>query len=319
MSAAIEFKNLLTKFRAAKSSLEQRMQVPFGFLNINKPKGITSFDVIYKLRKILCIKKIGHSGTLDPLATGVLPIAVGNAARLIEFLEDDKKYIATLKFGEISATYDEEGEKTFIAQPNFSRSELETVLQSFEGKIKQTPPIYSAIKVGGKKLYELARSGKDIEGIEVQPREIEIYSIKLLECACETANAISSPAVAAKIEVYCSKGTYIRSLAHDIGQKLSCGAYLTDLERIEAGAFKIADSIAIENATLDILIPPINVLSFPQYDLNDEEYRKVRCGNAFVSQKSLGQGENTMLVYNSATVAIATNEGGVIKPLKVFC
>lgn len=287
----------------------QQMQVPFGFLNINKPKGITSFDVIYKLRKILGIKKIGHSGTLDPLATGVLPIAVGNAARLIEFLEDDKKYVATLKFGEISTTYDDEGEKTFVKKPSFSRSKLEAVLQGFEGKIKQTPPIYSAIKVGGKKLYELARSGKGVEGIEIQPREIEIYSIKLLECACETA----------RIEVHCSKGTYIRSLAHDIGQKLNCGAYLTDLERIEAGAFKVADSIAIEGATLDALIAPIAVLPFPQYELNDKEYQKARCGNAFVAQKPLAQGEKAMLIYNGVTIAIATNEGDILKPLKVFC
>ena len=295
------------------NEVPQERAQSFGFLNINKPGGITSFDVIYKLRKILGVKKIGHSGTLDPLATGVLPIAVGNAARLIEFLEDDKKYVATLKFGETSTTYDDEGEKTFVAEPDFSLEELEAVLQDFTGKIKQVPPIYSAIKIGGKKLYELAREGKEVE---VAPREVEIYDVKILEFTPQnTLTAV--PVTGAKIKVHCSKGTYIRSLAHDIGQKLGCGAYLTALERTKAGAFEISSAITIEEAAPDKLIAPAKVLPFPQYELNETEYQKVKCGNAFTPQKLLTQGK-ALLVCNNALIAIASSEGGTVKPLKVM-
>ncbi len=290
---------------AQEQTVGANIPTPFGFLNINKPKGITSFDVIFKLRKILGIKKIGHSGTLDPLATGVLPIAVGNAARLIEFLEDDKKYVAELKFGEISTTYDDEGEKTFVAAPNFSRDELEAVIEGFIGKIQQIPPIYSAIKIGGKKLYELARKG---ESVEIQPRGVEIYSIKLLE--------FTAPSVA-KIEVHCSKGTYIRSLAYDIGQKLGCGAYLTALKRTRAGAFEITNAITIEEASPDKLVSPAKVLPLPQYELVETEYQKVIHGNAFTPSKSTTEGK-IILTYGGDIIALAESEANTVKPLKVM-
>lgn len=280
----------------------------FGFLNINKPKGITSFDVIYKLRKILSIKKIGHTGTLDPLATGVLPIAIGGATKLIEYLEDDKKYVATVKFGEISTTYDDEGEKTVVNPPLFSKEELLLALKSFEGKILQMPPIYSAIKVGGKKLYELARNGSEMP--EITPREVEIYEIKFL-------NFISPDVI--KIEVFCSKGTYIRSLANDLGAKLATGAYLLGLERIQAGKFKIENSINLNDINLKTsLVNPLNALPFRVYSLNEEEFFKVKNGNSISVCEGFKECEKILLEYENNLISISTFNNSILKVDKVF-
>ncbi|MBR6299188.1 MAG: tRNA pseudouridine(55) synthase TruB, partial [Candidatus Gastranaerophilales bacterium] len=180
------------------------------FLNINKPKGISSFDVIRFLRKKLKIKQIGHSGTLDPLVTGVMQIAVGKATKLLDYLDSDKCYTAEIKFGYNTETYDSEGEEIFIKQPDFNESELKECLNSFLGKTKQIPPMYSAIKIDGKKLCDIARKNPQ-ETIAISEREIEIYSIELVE--------FNKKEYKAKINVACKKGTYIRSLAFDIGKK----------------------------------------------------------------------------------------------------
>lgn len=284
----------------------------FGFLNIDKPKGITSFDVIYKLRKTFGIKKIGHTGTLDPLATGVLPIAIGNAARLIEFLDDDKRYEATIKFGEISTTYDEEGEKTEVSKPDFSRDKLINTLLLFVGKIKQMPPIYSAIKIEGKKLYEFARAGKKVEEMpEIKQREIEIYEIRLLE--------FNLPFV--KIEVHCSKGTYIRSLAHDIGQNLGCGAYLADLKRIQSGRFNIKNSINIENSKEELLkniINPVEILPFRQYELDEQEFLGIKNGNSITPKENFLEDEKIILVFKGGLISISTQKSGIFRVDKVL-
>ena len=142
---------------------EKEKDIPFGFLNIYKPKGLTSHDVVAKLRKVLKIKQVGHTGTLDPFATGVLPIAVGKATKLIEYLDDDKEYIATVQFGKTTDTYDLEGEVTETFDKNATESEVVEALKSFEGEVSQMPPIYSAIKVNGKKLYDYARAGEQVE------------------------------------------------------------------------------------------------------------------------------------------------------------
>ena len=273
------------------------------FLNINKPKGITSFDVIRFLRKKLNIKQIGHSGTLDPLASGVMQVGIGSATKLLDYLDSDKKYIADIKFGYKSDTFDDEGEKTFVAEPKFNKEILENALKSFMGKTKQVPPKYSAIKINGKKACNLARKNEEIE---INPREIEIYYIKLLNFSQDSA----------QIEVFCKKGTYIRSLANDLGEKLNCGAYLTDLKRTMAGNFNICDSDELE-ADKYKQINPLDCLNLSKYELNDFEFNKIKNGN-FILNKEFSENDLVLLTKNNKLVSIAKISDNLIKPKKVF-
>ncbi len=274
----------------------------FGFLNIEKPKGITSFDVISQLRKILGIKKIGHTGTLDPLAQGVLPVAVGDCTKLIQYLNGDKKYIAKIKFGENSETYDEEGEKTFVEKPDFTKKELLTLLETFKGEIEQVPPKYSAVKLNGQKLYDLAR-----QGIEAQapPRYVTIYDIKLLNFALPYA----------EIEVSCSSGTYIRSIASDLGEKLGCGAYLGELKRTHACGFDIKNSQKIKDKLK--IINPLEILNFKIYELNDFEFNRIKNGNSIIA-RNLNGNEKLALIYQKKLVSISSISDKIIKVEKVF-
>lgn len=208
-----------------------------GILIINKPKGFTSQDVVSKVKKILNIKKAGHTGTLDPMATGVLPVLLGNYTKLSKYLiEHDKAYIATIKLGEKRSTGDSEGEiveTKKVSSDKISEQNVKKVLESFLGKQKQTPPIYSAIKVDGKKLYEYARQGIEVK---VEPRDIEIYNIKLL----------SIKDLEIEFEVNCSKGTYIRSLCEDISLKLDTVGYMSSLKRVLVDRFSIDNAIDFE-------------------------------------------------------------------------
>ena len=274
------------------------------FLNINKPKGISSFDVIRKLRKILHEKQIGHSGTLDPLASGVLQVAVSDATKLLDYLKSDKTYIADIIFGYVTDTYDSEGEKRFVKMPDFSLYELERVLSSFVGKSFQVPPKYSAIKQNGKKLCDIIRNNPN-ETIDIKPREIEIYSIELL-------NFIDN---SAKIKVSCKKGTYIRSLVNDIGLKLSCGAYMSDLIRTRAGDFKIENSQNLDEEF--IKINPLDILPFEKYELNDFEFDKISHGN-FIKQNKNFKNDTILLTKNNKLVSIAILSDNLIKPRKNF-
>lgn len=206
-----------------------------GILVVNKPAGYTSHDIVSKIRRQLNIKKVGHTGTLDPLATGVLPILLGNGTKLSKYLiNHDKEYIATIKLGEKTETGDIEGkviEQKEVA--SLLQEEIEKVLKSFIGKQKQIPPMYSAIKINGKKLYEYARNG---EVVEVQAREIEIYNIEFLDYH-ETQ---------IKFKVACSKGTYIRSLCEDIATKLGTVGTMSALQRTQVGEFSLENSITLE-------------------------------------------------------------------------
>lgn len=207
-----------------------------GVLIIDKPIGVTSFDVIRDIRKEYGTKKVGHTGTLDPMATGVLPILIGDATKLSDYLMDhDKEYIAVLKLGEKRDTGDSEGNIIETSKiPNLTTQEIESTLKAFIGKISQIPPMYSAIKVNGKKLYELAREGKEIER---KPRSVEIYSIELLEVEKNTENIIDK----IKFKVNCSKGTYIRTLCEDIAEKLGTVGYMQELRRTRVGKFTLED------------------------------------------------------------------------------
>lgn len=211
-----------------------------GLIIINKSKGYTSHDIVNLVRKTLNTKKVGHTGTLDPNATGVLPILIGNATKISKYLvEHSKTYIATLKLGEKTDTADSEGnviEKEYEIN-DIKKNKIEEVLKRFLGKQMQIPPMYSAIKVDGKKLYEYAREGKTIN---VNPREIEIYSIKLLSFN-------EKDEIIFKVE--CSKGTYIRSLCEDIAKKLGTIGYMKELERTKVNDFAIEDSVKIDDLT----------------------------------------------------------------------
>ena len=221
-----------------------------GVILINKEKGMTSQNVVSKVKRILNLDKAGHAGTLDPNATGVLPILVNKGTKLSKYLiEHDKIYIATLKLGEKRSTGDIEGEiiETDNSQiKDISKEKILEVLESFKGIQNQIPPIYSALKVNGKKLYDYARNGEEVE---IKPRKINIYDIKLLEIYDES-NEI-------KFEVSCSKGTYIRVLCEDIASRLNTVGYMSDLQRTRVNNFDISESITIseleENKDIKII------------------------------------------------------------------
>ena len=217
-----------------------------GVIIINKPKGYTSNDVVQKVRKALNTKKVGHAGTLDPLATGVLPILVGKGTKLSKYLmEHDKTYIATVTLGEKKSTGDLEGETIETEEvKNITQNLIEQTLSTFLGKQKQLPPMYSAIKKDGKKLYEYAREGIEVER---KPREIEIKDIKLLAYEKNTIT----------FEVSCSKGTYIRTLCEDIAQRLGTVGYMSELKRIRVNQFTIEDAVDLENINKFISIEEI--------------------------------------------------------------
>ncbi len=205
-----------------------------GLFNVNKPQGISSHTVVNTVRRFSGIRRVGHGGTLDPMATGVLLVCVGQAVRVTEYLIDhDKKYRARVRLGIETDTYDATGTVTSQRDLSVTPGEIERALVSFVGKISQHPPAYSAIKRDGVALYRLARRGVEVE---TEARQVEIFSLTRVD--------IKLPEV--EFEVHCSKGTYIRSLAHDLGEKLGCGAHLAALTRLASGKFKLEDSLTLD-------------------------------------------------------------------------
>lgn len=211
--------------------------MPSGIIIIDKPEGWTSMDVCAKLRGVLKEKRVGHGGTLDPMATGVLPVFVGQATRAVEFAESGKKeYVAGLRLGLVTDTQDVTGTTLEQREPSVSREMLEAVLPRFTGEILQIPPMYSAIKINGKKLYDIARKGGEVERA---PRPITIYELELLE---QTGPADFT------LRCVCSKGTYIRTLCHDIGKALDCGGCMSSLRRTMAAGFTLDQAVRIADA-----------------------------------------------------------------------
>ena len=291
--------------------VDEKQPQLFGFLNIYKPKGMTSFDVVAGLRRVTKIKQIGHTGTLDPFAVGVLPICSGKATRLIEYLDDDKEYLATVQFGKDTDTYDLDGTVTKTYDKKITQEDLISILDDFRGEIEQLPPIYSAIKVNGKKLYEYARNGEEVE---IKPRKVFISKLELESFDYENQEA--------KILVGCSKGTYIRSIAYDIGQKLGCGGYLTALERTKAGLFNKEYSIPLENFSeisdvMTNLVNPLDVLSLPKVELNDIEKERVNHGMA-IYNRGFKNSDIVILVYGGRIHAIGMVKENQILVKKVF-
>ncbi|MBR1425031.1 tRNA pseudouridine(55) synthase TruB [bacterium] len=283
----------------------------FGFLNVYKPVGMTSFDVIATLRKIIHIKQIGHTGTLDPFAQGVLPVCIGKATKLIEYLTSNKAYLATVQFGSRTDTYDREGQIVESYDKKVSAIEIEGALKDFEGEIEQLPPIYSAIKVNGKKLYDYARSGQEVE---IKPRKVSIYKIEMRDFDFNSQSA--------KIYVECGGGTYIRSIANDLGQKLGCGGYLTDLIRIQSGMFNIDSAVKLEDLKSfeDVeknLLNPINYVDVPKYNLSEQEKERVGHG-MFIKNHTRFDNGIVFMIYSDKMFAIGEFKEGIIKPKKVF-
>ena len=250
-----------------------------GILIIDKPAGITSHDVVARVRRILKIKRVGHTGTLDPFATGVMVILVGKATRLAQFLDkDEKEYEAVVQFGFETDTGDRTGSsKSKVQSPKFiSANELESVLAGFRGQIQQTPPMYSAKKIDGQKLYELARKGIEIERKSVK---VTIYELEILDSKPE--------AQILKLKVACSAGTYIRVLAQDIGRELGVGAHLGELRRTRAGKFEVSEAVTLDELEQifaaekldEILISMNNAVShLPEIRLSAEEVNRTKNG-----------------------------------------
>ena len=281
----------------------------FGFLNIYKPQGKTSHDVVAILRRITKIKQIGHTGTLDPFAEGVLPICIGKATRLIEYLDDDKAYIGTVQLGQATTTYDTEGEIINTSDKKVNLEDIEAILPKFSGEIEQYPPIYSAIKVKGKKLYEYAREGLDVK---IEPRNVSIYKLEIVEFDKEKQTV--------DLHIECSKGTYIRSIANDIGEHLGCYGHLIKLVRTKAGLFNIDKSLyleeldSIENIQKN-LINPIEYLNYPKIELNNIQKEKISHGNPIEIEAQNGI---HILTQNNKILAISNIQDGQAKALKVF-
>lgn len=225
-----------------------------GVINIYKPKGMTSFDVVRQVKKVAETKKVGHTGTLDPEATGVLPVCIGKATKLVDYIMNDfKVYKALLRLGMETDTYDTEGKVIDTKEVNIDPEKIKSIIYDFIGENLQVPPMYSALKVNGKRLYELARMGVEIER---QARRVNIYDIQILDVNLPEVSFI----------VKCSKGTYIRSLCHDIGVASGCLGTMWELERLATGNFDIANSVHINNLTKEnigeYLIPMESALNY---------------------------------------------------------
>jgi len=286
--------------------------MPSGIIIIDKPLDWTSMDVCAKLRGIFKEKRIGHGGTLDPMATGVLPVFVGSATRVVEFAEKgDKEYIAGLRLGLVTNTQDTTGEVLETHPVSVSRRELEGVLPRFTGPIAQIPPMFSAIKRDGKKLYELARAGKEIQR---DPRAVTIYGLEILEQQSDTDYLI---------RVRCSKGTYVRTLCHDIGEALGCGGCMFSLRRTMAAGFTLADAVTLEQAQEmreAFLLPTDRFFAtYPAYTLStDRQMHLCRNGNP-VPAEHLQEGALYRVYGNDgAFLCLSRYENGLLVSQKNF-
>lgn len=248
-----------------------------GVLVVDKPVGMTSHDVVEAIRRGTGIRRAGHTGTLDPRASGVLVILVGPAVRLSEYVSaSDKRYQAIIRLGSSTDTFDADGKFVRTDQPvNVTETQFETILKQFEGEIEQTPPPYSAVKVGGRRAYDMARQGEEVE---LAPRKIQVHHLEVLEWA--------PPEVV--VDVHCSSGTYVRSLANDMGNALGTGAYLVGLRRTKSGRFSLRDATPLRKLQesfqagnwYQYLIPAAEALGdWPAIELNPDEVEEVRHGH----------------------------------------
>ena len=288
-----------------------------GWLIIDKPLGITSAHVVSKVKRLLGRNnKIGHAGTLDPLASGVLPLAIGEATKVVQFLLDSSKvYEFEVTWGEERSTDDAEGEVVQRSELRVQRLEILAAMKSFTGNIKQVPPNYSAIKVDGQRSYDLARKDKTVE---LKPRDVTIHEL--------TLNPELSTLNKASFKMRCSKGTYVRSIARDLGRKLGCYGYVSRLHRAAHGQFGIENAISLEeladmcekDSVASSILPLEEVLDgIPAFPLDDIQEAKIRNGIA-VDNTANFESETVMLMKNEKLVAIAAPVNGKLQPKRVF-
>ena len=292
-----------------------------GFVFLDKPEGMTSFFAASRLRRIFSMKKIGHTGTLDPMATGVLPVALGGATRFIELIEShDKAYRATFLLGKTTDTLDITGKVLSENEVAVKKEDVEKVLSFFKGEIKQLPPMYSAIKKDGVRLYDLARQGIEIEREE---RDVTIYSLELVETD-EEKNEYT-------IDVSCSSGTYIRSLISDIGEKLSSGAVMTALKRTSANGIDIDDCRSLEElealkeegALEKAVVPVWEFIKYPRITVSDSQAKRFKNGGELFLDRVKGLSENTFYNIfspegNFLGIGEKDEEAGLLKVKRVY-
>lgn len=281
-----------------------------GIVIVDKPQGWTSQDVTARLRRVFDTRRIGHGGTLDPMATGVLPVFVGRATRGVEFFEHaEKTYETVLRLGLTTDTEDITGTVLEEKPVSINREAVEKTLEGFRGEILQIPPMYSAIKVGGQKLYDLARKGKEVER---QPRPVTIHQLTLLDMGEKELT----------LRVRCSKGTYIRTLCKDIGEDLGCGGAMASLRRIQAGEYTLSEAVPLETL-LEAENPgkylkPVDSMfvCYPAVKLTANQEKRCRNGNAF----SLSLPEGTYRAYSEQGefLMLAKVENGVMSTIKSF-
>ncbi len=287
----------------------------FGLLNVNKPSGPTSHDIVALVRRETGVRRVGHAGTLDPLAGGVLVLCLGGATRLSEYvMRSPKRYRARVRLGVATDTDDAAG-RVIAERPvdHLTQAQVETALAAFRGEINQLPPAYSAIKQGGRKLYDLARAGQPVD---VAPRVVAIYRLDLLECDLPFLT----------LDVDCSPGTYIRSLARDLGEALGVGAHLAALVRLASGSFRIEDAVpldALRAAMQDgswrnyLLAPDLALSELPAVTLDEDQAGRVRHGGA-IPAPSDAVGEYRACDSRGALLAILEAKDGQWRPIKVF-
>ena len=283
-----------------------------GIIIIDKPADWTSMDVCAKLRGILKTKKVGHAGTLDPMATGVLPVFVGQATRGVSLAESgEKEYVATLRLGLVTDTQDTSG-RTLAEHPvTVTMDDLAAVLPRFTGAIEQIPPMYSAIKINGQKLYDLARQGREVER---KPRPVTIHQLELLEQLSDTDFAL---------RVRCSKGTYVRTLCHDIGQALGCGGCMASLRRTMAAGYTLAESHTIDEvqAQGETLLRPVDTLfrQYPEYRITHPRVEQLcRNGNTFTVKAPLENGTYRVYGMEGDFLCLSRLENGQMTSIKNF-
>ncbi len=299
-----------------------------GILILNKPAGITSHDCIFKLRKILHMKRIGHTGTLDPNVTGVLPICLGNATKVAEYITDaGKEYVGEVTLGFATTTEDQDGE--IIAEKKvdrvIARDEIIRVLTSFIGTITQTPPMYSAVKVNGKRLYEYARAGIEIDR---PSRQVQIHEISLLT----VQNTFSGDQISFSFRVSCSKGTYIRTLAVMIGEKLGFPAHMSHLVRTRSASFQLDDAISLEEVAALVeqeqiaqVLKPIatGVAHLPHFCANHQTVQKIKNGAVLAVDHEIPNMSNQTAVFDEFGALLGIYQDhptkpGLIKPKKII-
>jgi len=281
-----------------------------GIVIVDKPAGWTSQDVVSKLRGVLRTRRIGHGGTLDPMATGVLPVFVGRATRAVEFFEHaEKTYEAELRLGLTTDTEDITGTVQENREVKLSEAEFLGILPQFRGEIQQIPPMYSAVKINGQKLCNLARKGKEVER---QPRTVTIHSLECLSFDGQTA----------KLRVQCSKGTYIRTLCKDIGQALGCGGCMAALRRVTAGAYRIEKAVPLQTL-IDSADPAQHLLpvdsmftAYPAVTLTDNQEKRCRNGGSFTC--SLEDGTYRVYSKNGEFLALSKATNGEFSTIKSF-